>query len=946
MSGILLDILVVLVAAKVAAEAAERLAVPAVVGEILAGVVVGPSVLGLVEPGEVLRTLGELGVILLLLQVGLEMDLGELGGVGRASLLVAVSGVALPFAAGYGVMHALGEGGHPALFMGAALTATSVGITARVFGDLRALSRLEARTVLGAAVADDVLGLVILTVVVRIVSAGSISAVTVVGVVAAAVGFLAVATGLGIRLAPRLFELVHRLSRSPGTLVAVVLAFTLAFAELAHAARLATIVGAFVAGLTLSGSNHADRLRRELTPLGHVFIPVFFLQIGIDTDVASLVRPRVLMVAGALLVVAALGKLASGAGLLGSPGDKLLVGIGMLPRGEVGLIFAGIGLREGVLSNDLYAALLLVVLVTTLVTPPLLSWRLGRVRAGAAAASAGPPPEGGWLALRDGVVFLRDGPGDPPGRPSPHAALRIGLEAALMVATARPSAELLDWLGVVEEAPVAWDRAARTAFFELLRRGNARSWRFLETTGLLARALPEVAQAVDRRRDDPFELDPAGVLRFGLVDRVHDLLEDEELTYPEWLVLAALLVDVGASVASARQVAKRLDMGAAAEQEVALLVGESDLLRAAAARPDGLDEERVIQIASHLDRPERARALYLLSLALGDLEPWHRQRLDALEELVQAALATPDLAGRDARNLVEQRRRAAIREVGPGSAAARRLEHAPRAWLLNQEPAVAARLARLLEPPPPRGNVRVDVASLGGDRYQVDVACRDRRGLLAAVTGALAASELEVLDASAATWPDQGVADTFLVRARSRPDPETLSRLLTEARRKGPGAEGLPGAGAGAGADAVVSFDDDASPWYTLCTVEAPDRSGLLHSLTSAFSASGVDVHSARITTQDGTAVDRFELTDAGGSKLGAAAREGVAHAVRGGVGASGGRRRAKPPRDGNNRVTDLKQSLRSVALDSDGKGQPKGHDRQEQAEEDMCDHASGATEG
>jgi len=929
MSGILLDILIVLMAAKVAAEVAERLRVPAVVGEILAGVLVGPSVLGLVEPGEVLRTLGELGVILLLLQVGLEMDLGELGGVGKASLSVACVGVALPFAAGYGVMEALGEGGHPALFMGAALTATSVGITARVFGDLRALSRVEARTVLGAAVADDVLGLVILTVVVRIVSSGSVSPVTVAGVVAAAVGFLVVTTGVGIRLAPRLFELVQRFSRSPGTLVAVVLAFTLAMAELASAARLATIVGAFVAGLTLSRSVQADRIRRELTPLGHVFIPVFFLQIGIDTDVGSLVRPRVLLVAAALLVVAALGKVMAGAALLRSPGDKLLVGLGMLPRGEVGLIFAGIGLREKVLTPDLYAALLLVVLVTTLVTPSLLSWRLARLRTSPSKAATGPPPENGWLAVEGGVVRLREGPGEPPRRPPPHAALHLGFQAALLAADARPSPSLLDWLGSLGDTAVTWDRAARNSFFELLGGGNARSWRFLEMTGLLDKALPEVADAVRTRRADPAEVDPAGVLRFDLVDAVHALLGSEELTHPEWLMLAALLVEVGASVPMARRLVKRLDMGAAAEQEVALLVGESDLLRAAAARADGLDEERVIQIASHLDRPERARALYLLSLALGDLEPAHRQRLDALEELVQAALATPALAGRDARNLVEQRRAAAIREAGQATPAARRLEHAPRAWLLGQEPEVAARLARLLEPPPPRGNVRVDTVALGEDRYRVEVACRDRRGLLASIAGGLGQCGLEVLEASVATWPDGGTADAFVVRALSAPDPEELRRRLTEARREPLAAAGAP--------DSVVTFDDDASPWYTLCSVRSPDRPGLIHALASAFAASGADVHSARITTEGGTALDRFELTNGGGSKLGAGAREGIVRAIhlgvgrkgagrkgagrkgagRKGAGRAGGGRRTKPARDGNKGVTDPKQSPHSVSSDS-----------------------------
>src|SRR3954452_20438273 len=171
----LFDILVVLVAAKLAAEGAERVGVPAVVGEILAGMVIGPSMLGLVGAGEPLRTLGEIGVILLLLEVGLEMDLRELGAVGRASLSVATVGVALPFLAGIPVGLAFGMDSQEAIFVGAALTATSVGITARVFGDLRALASVEARTVLGAAVADDVIGLVILTIVTRIVTEGRVS---------------------------------------------------------------------------------------------------------------------------------------------------------------------------------------------------------------------------------------------------------------------------------------------------------------------------------------------------------------------------------------------------------------------------------------------------------------------------------------------------------------------------------------------------------------------------------------------------------------------------------------------------------------------------------------------------------------------------------------------------------------------------------------------------
>src|SRR5256714_592401 len=187
-TGVLLDILVVLVAAKLAAEIAERINIPAVVGEIIAGVIVGPSVLALVNSNETLSVLGELGVILLLLGVGMEMDLSELGAVGRASMSVASIGVTASFVAGFGAMLAVGTTTKTAIFIGAAISATSVGIAARVFGDLRALATSEARTVIGAAVADDVMGLVVLTVVVRVVTQGSVSVATVLGIVGVAVG--------------------------------------------------------------------------------------------------------------------------------------------------------------------------------------------------------------------------------------------------------------------------------------------------------------------------------------------------------------------------------------------------------------------------------------------------------------------------------------------------------------------------------------------------------------------------------------------------------------------------------------------------------------------------------------------------------------------------------------------------------------------------------------
>ena len=244
------NLLVIIVVARLAAELAERAHVPAVLGEIVAGILIGPSVLGWIDPiahleiADMVLLLGEIGVILLLFQVGLEMDLAEMGKVGKAALLVAVIGVAVPFAAGFGVASAFGEEGKVALFIGAALTATSVGITARVLGDLRALSLKESRVVLGAAVADDVLGLVILTVVVKVVTEGSISGGVVLETLGLAVGFLLVTGLLAIFVIPRAFTHIDRLAKSSTTIVAVAFALTLAFSLLANEAKLAFIIGA------------------------------------------------------------------------------------------------------------------------------------------------------------------------------------------------------------------------------------------------------------------------------------------------------------------------------------------------------------------------------------------------------------------------------------------------------------------------------------------------------------------------------------------------------------------------------------------------------------------------------------------------------------------------------------------------------------------------------
>jgi Kef-type K+ transport system membrane component KefB len=381
---ILGNLLIIIIVARLAAELAELIKIPAVLGEIIAGIIIGPSALGLIDPiknldvANMVLLLGEIGVILLLFQVGLEMDLGEMAKVGKPALLVALIGVLVPFAAGFGVACAFGESGKISLFIGAALTATSVGITARVLGDLRALALRESRIVLGAAVADDVLGLVILTVVVKVVTEGSISASVVLETIGLAVGFLVITGLLAIYVIPKAFTRIDRVAKSSTTIVAVSFALMLAFSLLANQAKLAFIIGAFMAGLAVGRSPQHERIAEGLNPLGHIFIPVFFASIGINADLDAMFQPSVLALATVLTVVAIIGKLVAGFGIGRSPGDKLLIGIGMIPRGEVGLIFASIGLSKGVLDNELYGALLLMILVTTLITPPLLRLKLAK----------------------------------------------------------------------------------------------------------------------------------------------------------------------------------------------------------------------------------------------------------------------------------------------------------------------------------------------------------------------------------------------------------------------------------------------------------------------------------------------------------------------------------------------------------------------------------------
>jgi len=364
-----------LLGAKLLGEICERLGQPAVLGELLAGVLLGPSMLGLVPLSAGILLIAEVGVLLLLFEVGLETDLEELLRVGGPAMAVAVVGMALPFAGGYLLTRAAGFPTLTAIFVGAALTATSIGISSRVLSDLGLLASREGQIILGAAVADDVLGLVVLAVVSQIAASGSVSAWQAGKSALLSFGFLLVAIVAGLPLGRLLVRGVGR-ANVRGILVAVSVAFALLAALGAQAAGSAAIVGAFAAGLVLARTNRSDDIRNAVRPTVDVFAPIFFVAIGAQVDVRYLNpadasnRPALLLALG-LIVVGSLGKFAAGWAAWGRV-RRSFIGAGMIPRGEVGLIFAQIGKQNGALPEPAFVAVVVAVFATTFLTPPLL----------------------------------------------------------------------------------------------------------------------------------------------------------------------------------------------------------------------------------------------------------------------------------------------------------------------------------------------------------------------------------------------------------------------------------------------------------------------------------------------------------------------------------------------------------------------------------------------
>jgi Kef-type K+ transport system membrane component KefB len=390
--SVILGLFILLVAAKVGEEVARRLHQPGVVGELAGGFVVGPFALGLVTPGETAFVFSEIGVVILLFTVGLEVRTDDLLAVGRPAILTAIIGLVLPILAGVAIGLIVDAPLDTSLFIGLALCATSIGVTSKVLADIGVLDRTFARVVLGAAVIDDVLALILIGIV-EGATEGDLSASTVFVAVAAVglvlLGFAAARRARGLRREVFTWPLFADTPLVPAFI------FMLGLALFAAWVGLAAIIGAFVAGLIVAETEAQDELEHDMKPLALIFTPFFFAVTGAQVDLGALLEPQVAVLALVLVVVGVVTKAAGGiigARSLGRWGS-ITVGVGMVPRGEVGIVVATLGLGAGILTGDVFSAVLVAVVLTTVLAPIMLNQSIPRaVAEEAARGDAGATP--------------------------------------------------------------------------------------------------------------------------------------------------------------------------------------------------------------------------------------------------------------------------------------------------------------------------------------------------------------------------------------------------------------------------------------------------------------------------------------------------------------------------------------------------------------------------
>ncbi|MFZ4557496.1 MAG: cation:proton antiporter [Pseudanabaena sp.] len=420
LSGVLLTLIFIYIASKIGSEIAKRLDLPPVLGELVAGVIIGVSALHLVifpEGGftasdswimsglqflnnlspeavnsiftaqsEVISVIAELGVIILLFEIGLESDLRQLKEVGIQAFVVAFIGVTAPFAAGtLGLMYFFHVAAIPAIFAGAALTATSIGITSKVLAEIGQLKSKEGQIIVGAAVIDDVLGIIVLAVVASLAKTGEVDITNVAILLVSAIAFLFGSILLGGFFNKSFVALVAKLETRGSIIIpAFVFAYTMAF--IGNAIHLEAILGAFAAGLVLDETDARKELDELIKPIADLLVPVFFVTVGARADL-SVLNPMIpenrsgLLIAVFMLAVAIAGKVITGWVVFGIPDiNRLAIGVGMVPRGEVGLVFAGIGTASGAIDKPLEVAIIIMVIMTTFLAPPFLRIAFGNTK--------------------------------------------------------------------------------------------------------------------------------------------------------------------------------------------------------------------------------------------------------------------------------------------------------------------------------------------------------------------------------------------------------------------------------------------------------------------------------------------------------------------------------------------------------------------------------------
>jgi len=386
---ILFGLFIVFLAAQVGAEVAQRLKMPSVVGEIVAGAIIGPSVLGWVQINEPLQVLAEIGAVLLLFSIGLETRVDDLKRVGRLATLVGVVGVIVPFAMGALWARSSGFPTSKALFVAAAFVATSVGITARVLQELRVLNRLESRVILGAAIIDDILAMLLLGIVSALQFGNGVNVTGLILVAAQALGFVFLIAVFGTRLMRRASNIVER-PMNPLSPLTVSLVLCLGLAVAASHIGLAAIIGAFLAGTAAGEIRQRKTLEHQLQPIVAFLVPFFFVVTGANVEVRQFGNWATLLTLVLIVALAVVSKLIGcglGAWSLGRR-KSLIVGVGMVPRGEVGIIVASLGKQAGVFNETIYALIIAMSLITSIIAPPILKLLLKREKSEPQTASA------------------------------------------------------------------------------------------------------------------------------------------------------------------------------------------------------------------------------------------------------------------------------------------------------------------------------------------------------------------------------------------------------------------------------------------------------------------------------------------------------------------------------------------------------------------------------